>query len=231
MKKTAVPAAPDPSLEHAPDGAGPPACQDEESHDDCSSCDLYKWYPPLLLLSTIMAGVFCCLYLTKPVFVVPAGGGAPVSGSPAVELYHSGEEESDLEPKTAQVPAPLNPEQGSLPGEDPAAAPLPGGLQPLRGAGEGGATFRPLAGDATAKGTLPPQQVIIGGVQSEPIRVDRDVSSQQPLRIVQRIPDTTSGTEEMEEVATMAASQSEAEEAGGRNHPDNPPQQACAGDD
>lgn len=32
-------------------------------------CNLYRWYPPLLVVSTIMTAVFCYLYLTKPVFL------------------------------------------------------------------------------------------------------------------------------------------------------------------
>lgn len=34
-----------------------------------ANCKLYRWYPPLLVLSTVMAGVFCLLYVTKPVFL------------------------------------------------------------------------------------------------------------------------------------------------------------------
>ena len=32
-------------------------------------CRLYRWYPPLLVTSTVMAGVFCLMYVTKPVFI------------------------------------------------------------------------------------------------------------------------------------------------------------------
>lgn len=35
----------------------------------CPSCGTYRWYPPLLVLSTILTGVFCWLYVTKPVFM------------------------------------------------------------------------------------------------------------------------------------------------------------------
>lgn len=46
----------------------------------CSSsgCTLYRWYPPLLVVSTLMAGIFCALYLTKPVRLVnPANPPVP----------------------------------------------------------------------------------------------------------------------------------------------------------
>ncbi|NNC88146.1 MAG: hypothetical protein HKN82_06760 [Akkermansiaceae bacterium] len=154
----------------------------------CTTCNLYKWYPPLLLLSTIMAGVFCCLYLTKPVFLAPSGDGYPGAVSPAVETMPSPLEEDDLEPKTAQIPARMNPEMGALPGESRAEPPAVAGLQPLITTPRPQGLFRPLAPAAAPDPEDTPEPLIVMGGESEPIRIQRTAPI-QPMRIVRRIPD------------------------------------------
>jgi hypothetical protein len=82
----------------------------------CNDCSLYRWYPPLLIVSTLLAGLFCLLYLTKPVKVVApveeGGGMAPVvvPGQPEQpaarphEIAESKVDESRLDPLLGALP-------------------------------------------------------------------------------------------------------------------------------
>ena len=81
------------------------------------SCATRRAYPWLLVLSTTMAGMFCYLYLTKPVIVpAPARIAPAMAARPtAIAAAADGEE--------AAAPAPeLLPSRDRLPGEEPAAS-------------------------------------------------------------------------------------------------------------
>ena len=103
----------------------------------CPSCNLYRWYPPLLVLSTIMAGIFCWMYVSKPVFVSPSGGGESSAVQPAVDHGGGGGESAEWEPSTASLQDRLDPGLGGLPGEEvvPAGAEVgrPAGASPQGG--------------------------------------------------------------------------------------------------
>lgn len=96
-----------------------------KSDASCTSCQLVKWYPPLLTLSTVMAGVFCWLYVTKPVVVTKTM--IPESDSPPSlivkqDLHENRDLVVKIESETSQGDT-LNPELGFLPGEENAPAP------------------------------------------------------------------------------------------------------------
>ena len=98
------------------DGISQPRAQNSYK---CTNCRAIKWYPPLLTLSTLMSGVFCWLYLTKPVQVTqtviePTG----VSDSGAL-VQESQTSPGDLVIAKSSVPPPasFDPEQSGLPGE------------------------------------------------------------------------------------------------------------------
>ncbi len=128
-----------------------------EFESSCPSCGLYKWYPPLLLLSVIMAGVFCWMYITKPVFLSQPGNAPAVGARPALQERGPGDS-SDAVPPTADYSGGesggvLDPAVTSLPGDSasvvesdsgPEADAIPGvGLKPLR-IRRGPALFRPF---------------------------------------------------------------------------------------
>ena len=89
----------------------------------CSQCKSVRWYPPLLTLSTIMSGVFCWLYVTKPMQVTqtiiePSGPGSEaIAGSLGNPLADPGAPVSE-----SAAMASFDPEQGGLPGESMASA-------------------------------------------------------------------------------------------------------------
>lgn len=90
----------------------------EGSACECSNCGLYRWYPPLLVLSTIMAGVFCWMYISKPVFVAQPQEQEMIQALPADQEARPGvTRESHELPPTAAVTSSLDPGAGSLPGE------------------------------------------------------------------------------------------------------------------
>lgn len=135
--------------------AGTKACR-------CGRCRLYRSYPPLLAASTLMAGVFCVLYLTKPVrFSAPAGGGIPVvaPAAPSAGLL------VEAAAVGGAVPDPddgrgLDPMLGGLPGDQPDGPPDMDGFR-LATRGPAPATpvgndFKPLVVDGPREGLFVP---------------------------------------------------------------------------
>lgn len=195
------------------DGGGGKGCGTEQ----CPRCNLYGWYPPLLLLSTAMAGIFCWMYVTKPVFLSPSSSGNPASINPAVDHREGGPFADGVEPKTASVPARaetvatmsprrgvpsrtepkavrLDPELATLPGESPSALPSAQELEPLRPASRG--LFRPLEPAEVAEAAPPDNAPIISDSSGGPIRIERS-ESVAPIRIVQRAPEETEAEESL----------------------------------
>ena len=82
----------------------------------CNSCNLVKWYPPLLTMSTIMAGVFCWLYVTKPVLVTKTV--MPSVEAPSTQLVASAPDlNGDVVVRAVSAMPTLSPDVGFLPGE------------------------------------------------------------------------------------------------------------------
>ena len=117
----------------------------------CQSCGLYRWYPPMMLLTTALAAVFCWMYITKPVFLT----------TPEDQLMDVRPAIQEKRPAQEDTPAPhtagggnLDPALGRLPG-DPAtgdegspAAEIPGEeLKPLIVKRRGPSLFRPIPSD------------------------------------------------------------------------------------
>ena len=79
----------------------------------CQRCGLYRWYPPMMLGSTVLAAIFCWMYITKPVFLT-APSGQTLDPQPAIQ---------EKSPVDEAVPAPHTAGRGNL---DPALGRLPG---------------------------------------------------------------------------------------------------------
>lgn len=115
-----------------------PAANEHAAACACPRCGTYKWYPPLLVLSTVLTGVFCWLYISKPVFmtqsaepreeeeVAEVGGKAESVVSSAVAPAARPNSRSSQEAGTYQQVldpyAGLDPSMNGLPGEKPEAA-------------------------------------------------------------------------------------------------------------
>tara|TARA_B100001964_G_C14261286_1_gene615632 strand:- start:8231 stop:8920 length:690 start_codon:yes stop_codon:yes gene_type:complete len=86
-----------------------------ESPDQCTCqrCGLYRWYPPLMLMTTALAAVFCWMYITKPVFL-SAPSDQSLNTQPAIQ---------EKRPIREDEPTPHTAGGGNL---DPAIARLPG---------------------------------------------------------------------------------------------------------
>lgn len=99
----------------------------------CSNCAMYRWYPPLLVVSTVLAGLFCTLYLTKPIRVVsPRDTDDPVESIPVSEPEQQDQEaERRYDQMVENSDSLLNPMLGGLPGESLSRVSPPQGNQAL----------------------------------------------------------------------------------------------------
>ena len=89
-------------------------------------------YPFLLLASTSLAGVFCYLYLTKPVIASTAASPAP---GPMVTVAKPAVAAAKSQPAAGTKPAGLLPASDHLPGDTkPSATPLAGTIPPGKAA-------------------------------------------------------------------------------------------------
>ena len=98
-----------------------------------SGCRLYRWYPPLLVVSTVMTAVFCMLYVTKPVFIEAPNSSLPEQFTVPVyaEQIADAGDVSAPDGGRAVIPVHLDPGLSSIPGEP---APEPGseaGVPPI----------------------------------------------------------------------------------------------------
>lgn len=129
----------------------------------CPKCGLYRWYPPLLLLSTIMAGVFCWMYVTKPVFLAPAQHAAPGAVQPAIKDNEPTPGMQSGEPQTAEVERALDPALAPSIMNRPEESPVVsiaglGELEPLETpAGERGSLFVPMTEEESQDFGVPEQ--------------------------------------------------------------------------
>ena len=114
----------------------------------CQSCRLYRCYPPMMLITTALAAVFCWMYITKPVFLTTPEDHL-MDARPAVQEKRPVEEDKPTS-HTAGV-GNLDPALGRLPG-DPAMVDdlspedeIPGEkLKPLIVNRRGPSLFRPI---------------------------------------------------------------------------------------
>lgn len=93
-----------------------------------------RWYPPLLTLSTLMSGVFCWLYVTKPVQVTQTVIESTQAGAELPALVREAPPATGnfvLSQDTAPAQSlSFTPEQGGLPGEGVSATGLESNLVP-----------------------------------------------------------------------------------------------------
>lgn len=117
----------------------------------CQRCGLYRWYPPMMLMTTALAAVFCWMYITKPVFLsTPAH--QPLNTRPAIQEKRPVREDEptshtagggNLDPAIATLPGDPAPTDDSsardeIPGEE---------LKPLIVKRQGPALFRAIPPD------------------------------------------------------------------------------------
>ena len=171
----------------------PPAHEVEEAVVEkgacgCSRCGLYRWYPPLMLGSTILAGVFCWMYITKPVFL-SSPSERVMDAQPAVEERAHDLNDTD-EPPTA--------ESSTL---DPAIAVLPGDP-----AGETKMVGEPL-GEILGEELMPLVVKREGAPLFKPFVIPADVLGESPS-------DAEASTEDQDPQASTSEVSDEAEEEG-----------------
>ena len=118
---------------------------------------MYRWYPPMMLMTTALAAVFCWMYISKPVFIT-APAEQPMEIRPAIE---------DEQPVPRGQPAAhtagggiLDPAIGRLPGdpvgdhEGPPEADIPmEELKPLIVKRRGPSLFRPIPANGISERT------------------------------------------------------------------------------
>ena len=114
----------------------------------CQRCGLYRWYPPMMLMTTALAAVFCWMYITKPVFLsTPAH--QPLNTRPAIQEKRPVREDEptrhtagggNLDPAIARLPGDPAPTGDSSAGEE-----IPGEeLKPLIVKRQGPSLFRAI---------------------------------------------------------------------------------------
>lgn len=159
-----------------------------EGRCSCPKCGIYKWYPPLLMLSTLLAGVFCWMYISKPVFLTQPRETFPVEARPA---FQEGSPASDAEltdPPTAERGGELDPAieglpgeaGGSLEGEIVAGAVLSNEMRPLRVKREGPLLFKPFVlglNSPEGEGEGEEEVAAEGGSESESESAEADSGS------------------------------------------------------
>ena len=78
----------------------------EDSRCTCRRCRLYRWYPPMLVASTVMTALFCFMYLTKPVFLQAPN--QTLGGSERVEIQDHNivrnEGPGEVVPESVEIP-------------------------------------------------------------------------------------------------------------------------------
>ena len=114
----------------------------------CQRCGLYRWYPPLMLMTTALAAVFCWMYITKPVFL-SAPAHQPLNTPPAIQEKRPVREDEptrhtagggNLDPAIARLPGDPAPTGDSSAGEE-----IPGEeLKPLIVKRQGPSLFRAI---------------------------------------------------------------------------------------
>jgi len=149
-----------------------------------------------------MAGLFCWMYVTKPVFVGPSRVAHPEAVGPAIRQLEA--ETGEWRPSTAGVGTSLDPARGGLPGESAAAdtitivngdnAPEAEGFRPLKARPGGRGLFTPFAappaggGAPEQKGEEASQAGVAAGVAAagsapdEPANADDHVPDGEPGR-------------------------------------------------
>ena len=97
------------------------------------TCTLYRWYPPLLVVSTVMAGVFCLLYVTKPVFLEAPNFRRPEQFNVPVNAGQiaKSDEGVDRDLGGTIIPVHLDPGFSSLPGDSGVDEGLIQGVPPI----------------------------------------------------------------------------------------------------
>ena len=159
----------------------------------CERCGLYRWYPPMMLVSTVLTAAFCWMYITKPVFLsTPAGREIETrstiqerrpadTGTPAAHTASKGK----LDPALDRLPG----DPGSGEENSPVEELLQENLKPLVVEREGPVRFKPVpaGGGAGPPRFRPPA----AGRGAGPVVVRRDFPP-EPLVIIREQPELTS---------------------------------------
>ena len=203
--------------------------QEERSQCTCSRCGMYRWYPGLMLLSTILAGVFCWMYVTKPVFLSAPVDRQQMEAQPAIQELVPERIQGDLSPPTAGLRGNLDPALANLPGDpapiatvDSGTSELPGDeFQPHFGGRKGPTLFRPLVVEGTG-GEKPSPKEPAG---RDLVAADRAVTSeesvgQEPINAEVAVPrlKLPEGRSDQEDYQVRASFMAEFSSAGSAHH-------------
>lgn len=111
----------------------------EKGRCACGKCGLYRWYPPMILISTVMAAIFCWMYIKKPVFLSTPSDKKSFETQPAIQERRPVDMETELSPPTAESVGRIDPAIAVLPGD-----PVSESLSSLSSAGAHGTELKPL---------------------------------------------------------------------------------------
>jgi hypothetical protein len=150
-----------------------------------------------MLLSTVLAGVFCWMYISKPVFLSAPNEGPRADPLPAFQETGPARIQGDLAPPTAESSGTLDPAVASLPGDtidlatvDPVGGALLGEeLKPLVVKREGATLFKPFVINEIPPGSSPsePAPSVVSndeetGVEQPPRSSGEPVADQEVAR-------------------------------------------------
>ncbi len=117
----------------------------------CQHCRVSRWYPPMLLASTVLTTVFFWMYITKPVFspVSPPAPNSTIQGQDQIQADETKlhlVSQSNLDPGTSTLPGdlqsqPMGTDQEEISGDR---------LRPLIIKRNGPSLFRPFTQEASS---------------------------------------------------------------------------------
>jgi Asp-tRNA(Asn)/Glu-tRNA(Gln) amidotransferase C subunit len=116
----------DPGISELPVTSAVPSLSLSNDPQQAGSCTLYRSYPWMLLASTAVAGIFCLLYITKPVVQASQSNHSQPTSQPPLSITDkpptslpSHSEKNSAEPKAMEN---LMPSPDHLPGETAASS-------------------------------------------------------------------------------------------------------------
>jgi hypothetical protein len=211
-----------PTRNDAPYRTGAPEV--ESGNHGVSGCRLYRWYPPLLVVSTIMTGAFCMLYVTKPVFIEAPNSSFHEQLNVPIYAEQIADAEGVVAPDDGRaiIPVHLDPGLSSIPGEpvpvlEPEAGVPPiAELEPLAVPRARKPLFQPMDPDEMPA-PVPPKAIALepppsefGGALEPGPDQDPATSAVAAAEPFENAPEPID--EELKEKAVVMASAGEAEE-------------------
>ncbi len=205
--------------------------QGERSQCTCPRCGMYRCYPALMLLSTILAGVFCWMYVTKPVFLSSPDNRQHMEAQPAIQEVVPERIQGDLSAPTAGLRGNLDPAGASLPGDSALTGEVDSEtsegagetLRPLVVRRKGPALFRPfVAGETGGERPSPKEPVERDPAAVHPGVAIEEAVVQEPMKGEGRVPrsELSEGRSDQEDYQVRASVMADFSLAGsGRNSP------------